>query len=69
MSWVAVNKDGSENLFQSNKPFRNYLIRCTDKTFWSRASSYDSVINLPKGSISKLIYRELRWDDEPAELV
>lgn len=27
-----------------------------------------NVVKLPKGTISKLIGRELRWEDEPVEL-
>ena len=29
---------------------------------------YCSYLNLPKGSIKKLIGRELTWDNEPVEL-
>lgn len=29
---------------------------------------YDDWVSLPKGSIKKLIGRELSWEDEPVEL-
>ena len=32
-------------------------------------NKYYGCINLPKGSIKKLIDRELTWDDEPVELI
>ena len=32
------------------------------------ADKYCSYLNLPKGSIKRLIGRELTWSDEPVEL-
>ena len=32
------------------------------------ADKYCSYLNLPKGSIKRLIGRELSWEDEPVEL-
>lgn len=64
MAWVAVNKDGIELVF-INKP-----IRC--RGFWwdleLLEDGYDTEICLPKGSIKKLISRDLSWEDEPVEL-
>jgi len=56
MTWVAVDKIGYE-LISRTKPFRvgNYWIG-------------DSMFHLPKGSIKKLIGRDLTWSDEPVEL-
>ena len=56
MAWVAVDKIGEE-LISRTEPFRvgDYLI------------GY-SIFHLPKGSIKKLIGRELYWDNEPVEL-
>lgn len=59
MAWVAVNKDGSENIF-TNKPNRS-------AAYWYDFISPNRVI-LPKGSIKKLIGRDLDWYDEPVEL-
>ena len=58
--YVAVNKDGKEYIYNS-KPYRGKA-----KVDWSRACG---AIPLPKGSIAKLIGRELTWSDEPVELV
>ena len=66
MAWVAVNKDGSENIF-TNKPNRNV-------SYWydfispNRVTLFNRMILLPKGSIKKLIGRDLDWSNEPVEL-
>lgn len=56
MAWVAVDKIGEE-LISRTEPFRvgDYWIG-------------DSIFHIPKGSIKKLIGRDLSWSDEPVEL-
>ena len=56
MAWVAVDKIGEE-LISRTEPFRvgDYLI------------GY-SIFHLQKGSIKKLIGRELSFSDKPVEL-
>ena len=56
IAWVAVDKIGEE-LISRTEPFRvgDYWI------------GY-SIFHLPKGSIKKLIGRDLSWNDEPVEL-
>lgn len=56
MAWVAVDKIGEE-LISRTEPFRvgDYWI------------GY-SIVHLPKGSIKKLIGRDLSYDDDPVEL-
>lgn len=64
MAWLAVNEYGSERIF-ADKPYRN-----TDPRFglnWN-CGWLSLYIELPKGSIKKLIGRELKWEDEPVEL-
>lgn len=56
MAWVAVDKIGEE-LISRTEPFRA-------GDYWIG----DSMFHLPKGSIKKLIGRELSWSDEPVEL-
>jgi hypothetical protein len=61
MAWLAVDKDGSDVAFDSivpSKPER--------QPHGSWTTYYDKV-HLPKGSIKRLIGRELTWDDEPVE--
>lgn len=56
MAWVAVDKIGEE-LISRTEPFRvgDYWIG-------------DSIFYLPKGSIKKLIEKELSWNDEAVKL-
>lgn len=59
MAWVAVDKEGSEFIYET-EPFRD-----ENREWWWSAINF---IELPKGSIKKLIERELTWNDEPVEL-
>ena len=56
MAWVIVDKIGEE-LISRTEPFRvgDYWI------------GY-SIFHLPKGSIKKLIGRELSWSDSPFKI-
>lgn len=56
MAWVVCDKFGEE-LISQPEPFRvgDYWIG-------------EYMIHIPKGSIKKLIGRELSWSDEPVEL-
>lgn len=58
MPVVAVDKDGSETIFET-KPFR-------DKgKIWN---TNDDFVQIPKGTIQKIIERKLTWEDGPVEL-
>lgn len=59
MAWVAVNKNGDEVLFDFEPERYNDF-------FWVADVGDD--IYLPKGSIKKLIGRDLTWEDNPVEL-
>ena len=61
MAWVAVDEDGFESVFDC-EPYRDEILG-----IWSYGEC-GSEIQLPKGSIKKLIDRELTWKDEPVEL-
>lgn len=65
MAWVAVHEDGKEGIF-ANKPSRS------EGLWWDTVyidyTQYDTEISLPKGSIKKLIGRDLTWEDEPVKL-
>ena len=58
MAWVAVDENGDEFIYRS-EPYRlqNYWYMC-DNHF----------VELPKGSVEKLLGRKLSWNDEPVEL-
>lgn len=62
MAYLCVDKEKElENLFIGDKPVRDI-----DLEHW--VNKNDSYIILPKGSIKKLIGRELKWEDEPVEI-
>lgn len=61
MVWLAVDKNGDEYVY-SFKPDREYY---EGLGLWM---STEDNVQLPKGSIKKLIGRELTWSDEPVEL-
>ena len=63
MAWVAVDKDGTE-VICNPEPYRDWVdfMQCVENIFDPCA------IGLPKGSIKKLIGREITWEDEPVEL-
>ena len=58
MAWLCKDKDGTESVFK-RKPNR-----------WDKRGTWSEFpyIQLPKGSIRKLIGREVTWEDEPVEL-
>lgn len=64
MAWVAVDLDGTENIYYL-KPEREkeYWVAEENQPLWFR-----DMVALPHGSIKKLIGRELTWSDEPVEL-
>lgn len=69
MAWLAVNKDGKE-LISPIKPRRyGEWWDCTEEVCSeSEFSLVDMDIELPKGTIKKLIGKDLTWKDEPVEL-
>lgn len=82
MAWLAVNEDGLEVIF-NNQPLycRSERCWCADdgyeldyKDFYDfsagveRKPKYFYGVVLPKGTIKRLIGRELTLDDEPVEL-
>lgn len=76
MAWVAVDKAGKEGIF-ANKPYRKDGNRSFNKlhnpTYWSdegvsKYGNEDTEIELPKGTIKKLVGRDLTWKDDAVEL-
>ena len=62
MAWLACDEDGQESIFDRH-PERDIL--GSFGGYWHDESDW---IELPKGSIKKLIGRELSWSDEPVEI-
>lgn len=60
MVWVAVDKDGCECIYQF-RPVKKEVdyVPKYEYSYW---------MELPKGSIKKLIGRELTFEDKPVEL-
>lgn len=66
MAWVA--KDFVSEWIFNLKPDL-WLGDCAERNYWlSQDTDNTNGIQLPKGSIKKLIGKELNWDDEPVEL-
>lgn len=59
MAFVAVDKNGEEWVYQLN-PSKG------DVSYFDVNGEYQ--VELPSGSIKKLIGRDLSWSDEPVEL-
>lgn len=72
MAWVACGMYGEEFIFDY-EPYRTCVYTSNDEkiNYWrgfAEGHYIDEPKELPKGSIKKLIGRELTWDNEPVEL-
>ena len=63
MAWLAEDKDGTECIC-SSEPYRDWV----DFKWCIENLPESNAVELPKGSIKKLIGRELSFADEPVEL-
>lgn len=66
MAFVAVNKNEDEYIYEA-MPERCFGWQWVPTFCEYQDRIYES-IKLPKGSIKKLIGKELSWNDEPVEL-
>ena len=66
MAWLTVDSDGSEYIY-SEKP-RRYK-NCWDMAYDEDGYPIGSMVLLPKGTIKKLIGKDLTWEDDPIELI
>ncbi len=64
MAWVAVDFYGTEYISE-NKPIRDSADYFWTSQYWF---FYLNKVRLPKGTIKKLIGKELSWKDKPIEL-
>lgn len=60
MPWLATDKNKREWIYL-NKPARR-------EDCWNQTSSVSPQLNIPTGSIEKLIGKKLTWDDDPVEI-
>lgn len=67
MAWLAVDTNGSEAIYNT-KPRRgvNKIKPITE--MWVLTTIGSHYIRLPKGSIKKLIGKDLTWNDEPVKI-
>lgn len=72
MAYVAVNSWGDEYMFHNcpermeNRYWQDNVVYWKVRGYTTHADDYSII--LPKGTIKKLIGRELTWEDEPVEL-
>lgn len=70
MAWIAIDENGIEYIYKSKPVRMKYSRRWIGKFISSDGYNeiFENSIELPAGTIKKLIDRELKWDDEPVEL-
>ena len=73
MAWLVCGIYGEEFIFDC-KPHRTCVCASNDEEieYWEgyREGSFtDKSIELPRGSIKKLIGKDLTWNDEPVEII
>jgi hypothetical protein len=66
MIWLAVGKDGKEGIYTS-KPIRGINI-LTNKETWLLTNIYAHYAFVPKGTIKRLINKDLTWKDDPVKI-
>lgn len=67
MSYLVVDKDNTEWIW-NYKPLRNKFKGCWNRVQPDEDNSYNCV-ELPKGTIEKLIGWTLTWEHDPYELM
>lgn len=73
MAWVAVTKYGAEQIFR-NRPmkYRSFWVDFQELDIISKVLEKDfdedCSIEIPSGTIEKIIGRKLTWEDEPVEI-
>lgn len=67
--WLCVDGDGNEYI-ADEKPIR-WIEHPNNNLYhewWTRGDEDDIIIEIPRGTIKRLIGKELTWDDEPFKL-
>lgn len=65
MAWIATDWNGEEWVYEA-MPVRGGSIDAVDGRYWYADTGV--FVELPRGSIKKLIGRDLTWEDEPVKL-
>lgn len=66
MAWVAVDYNGDEYIYDNKPEKSGYLTYNPPEDIYGEFIG--SMIELTKGTIKKLIGRDLTWEDEPVEI-
>ena len=67
-AWLAVDKNGTECIYADKKPLRGKDKFGPDSWDYRSDEAFYDFVELPPGSIKKLIGRELSWKDEAVKL-
>jgi hypothetical protein len=65
--YLAIDEDGAEMVFDE-KPFQERKI-WIGNAYVDRFRSHNNAIQLPRGTIEKIIGYEITWADEPVLVV
>lgn len=73
MAWVAVTKYGAEQIFRNRSmKYRSFWVDFQELDIISKVLEKDfdedCSIEIPSGTIEKIIGRKLTWEDEPVEI-
>ena len=70
MAWLSVNENGHENI-SMGKPFRGWgrMWEHEEKVcIESEWGTVSTIIEIPIGTIEKIIGKKLTWEDDPIEI-
>lgn len=69
MAWLAIDKNGNERIFR-NKPNYDWFEWLDKEEFYAECQCFDisTEIDLPKGTIKKMIGRDLTFEESPIEI-
>jgi len=70
MAWVAVDNNGNEKI-SMGKPFRGWCSMWEyeeEVCIESEWGTVEMTIDIPIGTIEKIIGKKLTWEDDPVEI-
>ena len=70
MAWLSVNENGNENI-SMGKPFRGWgrmWEHEEEVCIESEWGTVSTIIEIPMGTIEKIIGKKLTWEDDPIEI-
>ena len=69
MAWLAISPKGQERIFR-NKPTFDWLEWLDEEEFYVEGQTFETStkINLPSGTIEKILGRPLSFEESPIEI-